>query len=164
MLSSIVRFLIYAFPSSILCPDFREEHLRQKTTWKKINPNILESGQTDPRAINQIDEKLASLPICALPNAIRKYTLNTNACSLQVGCALAQKQHDGTMKLVAYWSRLLTDTKRTYESTQRELFAIVRTVLVLRPYSDSTRITLRTGRKSLKWIAGLANATSQWEQ
>ncbi|NJR72361.1 MAG: hypothetical protein HC782_04925 [Gammaproteobacteria bacterium] len=61
-------------------------------------------------------------------------TLDTDACAVQVGCVLLQKQPDDTVRPIGYWSLALNDAERRYDTTQRECLAIVWSVLILRPF------------------------------
>lgn len=50
------------------------------------------------RAMREFRVKLVSPSLLALPSAQNKYTLDTNACHVQVGSALLQEQPDSTAK------------------------------------------------------------------
>lgn len=52
------------------------------------------------RAKHDLQEKLVSPSIFALPNARTAYKLGIDACSVQLGCVLLQEQLGGTTKPV----------------------------------------------------------------
>lgn len=61
---------------------------------------------------------LVSTPVLVLPNETGYLTINTDAYDLQVGCVLLRKQLDNTVESIGFWSRLLMDTERLYDTTQ----------------------------------------------
>lgn len=113
-------------------------------------------------AMNELKNALISPPVLALPNFTGHITLDTDACNVQVGRVLLQKQRDETVRPVGSWSRALNDTKKQYDTTHRKCLAIVWSVLVLRPYLKINRSTIRTGRDSLKWILNLSDSTGRF--
>lgn len=54
-------------------------------------------------AMKQLQIKLISPPVLALPKLTRKYTVDTDACDRQVGYVMLQEQRYGTTKHVSYW-------------------------------------------------------------
>lgn len=71
---------------------------------------------------NPSKKKLISSPIPALFYAGGHFTLDTNACDVEVGCMPLQKQPDKTKKPVGHRSRSLTKVEKTYGTTQQEFF------------------------------------------
>lgn len=88
----------------------------------------------------------------SLPHSRGHMTLNTDACNGQIRYNLLEKQTDGTIKSIIYWSRLLTDTERRYDTMQRECVAIVWSILRHRPYVKGKCFLIRIGHDELKWI------------
>lgn len=62
---------------------------------------------------------------------------------------------------VWYWSGVLTNTERVFDTTQRESIAIVWAVLLLRPYLEGTRFTIRADHDSLNRILKLSDASGR---
>ena len=127
----------------------------------------LEKGQpfnfevlTDPEyaAFEELKRRLVSPPILALPKRDGQYKLDTDACDTQVGSTLLQDQGGGDFHPVGYWSRALTKQEREYTTTEKECLAIVWSILLLRPYLEGQRFTVRTDHDSLKWVLNLADA------
>lgn len=90
-----------------------------------------------------------SPPVLALPDLTGHLTIDTDACDVQVGCALLRKQPDKTVEQIGYWSRSLTDAKRRYDMTQRESLATAWAVFLLHPYLENTIFTIRTDYDSI---------------
>lgn len=74
---------------------------------------------------------------------------------------LLQEQIDKTEKPVGYWPTSLTKAEKAYDTTQRDCLAIVWSILLLRPYLEGCRLTIRTDHDSLRWILNLTGATGR---
>ncbi|CDF39905.1 unnamed protein product [Chondrus crispus] len=115
-------------------------------------------------AFVELKKRLVSPPILALPRYGKKYTLDTDACAYQVGCALLQEQPDGDRLPIGYWSRALTDAERNYTTTEKECLAVVWSILTLRPYLYGNTFDLRTDHEALRWVLNLANSSGPLER
>ena len=113
---------------------------------------------TEYAAFEDLKRRLVSPPILALPRYGRKYTLETDACGHQVGCALLQEQPEGGTRPVGYWSRALTAAERNYTTTIKECLAVVWSILTLRPYLYGSAFNLRTDHEALRWVLNLVNS------
>ena len=78
---------------------------------------------------------------------------------------LLQEQPDQSTRPVGYWSRSLNAAERNYSKTERECLEVVWASLLLRPYIEGTRFTVRTYHAALKWmlhIDGAHGRLAQW--
>lgn len=75
-------------------------------------------------------------PVLAVPDANGPHTLDRNACDVQIGCVLLQKQHGDTLKPIGYWFCSFNVAERKYNPTQREWIANFKAVLHLRPFLE----------------------------
>ena len=105
------------------------------------------------KAFELLRQKLVSSPILAFPDYSREFILDTDASDIGLGAVLSQIQDDGTERVVAYASRVLTKPERRYCVTRRELLAVVTFIQHFRPYLLGRSFTLRTDHGSLTWIA-----------
>lgn len=86
-------------------------------------------------------------------NSQNPNTLIMDACDVETGCVIIQKQADKVVSESKYWSRLLIDTEGPYGTKQTECLAMVWDFLLLRSYLRNNRITKRSDHGSLKkWI------------
>ena len=102
-----------------------------------------------------------SPPIFALLRYGKKYTLDTDACAYQVGCALLQEQPSGERLPIGYWSRALTDAKKNYKTTEKEFLPVVWSILTLRPYLYGNTFDLRTDHEALRWVLDLSDSSGR---
>lgn len=123
--------------------------------------NFGDLDKAESEAYERLRDSMISPPVLALPRAGYSYTLDTDACDYQVGCVLLQEQPDKTLRPVGYWSRSLTKAEKNYSTTEKECLAIVWAALMLRPYLEGVRFTLRTDHSALRWILNLADASGR---
>jgi len=109
-------------------------------------------------AFEELKRRLTEAPILALPRRYGAYTLDTDESAGQVGAVLLQEQPDQSTRPVGYWSRSLNVDERNYRTTERECLPVVWASLVLRPYIEGTRFTVRTDQAALKWMLHMDGA------
>ena len=73
---------------------------------------------------DSLKNRLTSEPILALPNDDVPYILYTDASDCGLGAVLSQKQ-DGIEHIISYASRALPTSGCRYETTRKELLAVV---------------------------------------
>lgn len=99
--------------------------------------------------MHELQKKLVSPQILALPAPGLCYTLNKSASNVQLECVLLQEHHDGTTKLAAYLSLISAKAEPENDTTQRKCLVIFCSVMILRPFIENTRHTIRTDHNSL---------------
>ena len=103
-------------------------------------------------AFELLKKALLSPPILRLPRAYLSYSVDTDACNHQVGCALLQTYPDGICRPIGFWSRSLNPAEKNYSVSEKECLAIVWAVQLLRPYLEGTHYDLYTDHQALRWI------------
>ena len=111
-------------------------------------------------AFENLRQKLVSTPILAFPDCSKPFLLDTDASDVGIGAVLSQVQ-DGTERVIAYASRVLSKPERQYCVTRRELLAVVVFIQHFRPYLLGNTFTLRTDHGSLKWLQNFKNPEGQ---
>lgn len=112
-------------------------------------------------AFEEIRHRLVTAPILAFPDYERAFILDTDASDIGVGAVLSQVQEDGSERVIAYASRVLTKAERRYCVTRRELLAVVTFVQHFRPYLLGRRFLLRTNHGSLTWLSNFKEPEGQ---
>ena len=105
-----------------------------------------------------LKKRLVSPPLLSLPRYGKKYTLDTDACAYQVGCALLHEQPGGDRLPIGYLSCSLTNEEKNYTTTEKKCPAIVRSILTLRSYIYRNAFDFRTDHEALRWILNLAHS------
>jgi len=126
--------------------------------WGTLSDEALE-------ALEVLKRRLTEAPILALPRRQGTYTLDTDASAGEVGAVLLQEQPDQSPRPVGHWSRNLNPAERIFSKVERECLTEVWEFLLLRPYVEGTRFTVRTDPVALKGILHLEGAhgrLSRW--
>lgn len=103
-------------------------------------------------------QELIALPVMAVPCAEGRMTFCTDTYDVLVRWALLRIHIGQTTETVGYWSRSLTISESLHDKTEREL-EILCLVLLIRPYLDSKRGTIRTDHDSLMWLVKYSDAS-----
>jgi len=101
-------------------------------------------------AFEELKRQLTEAPILALPQRQGTYTLDTDASAVQVGAVLLQEKPDHSRQSMCYWSRFLNSAERNSSTAERDCLAVVWASLLLRPFVEGTRFTVRTDHAVLK--------------
>ena len=102
-------------------------------------------------AFSTLKQKLSTAPILAHPVADQPFVLTTDAWTVGIGAELAQESPEG-LRPVAYFSRVLSKTKRRYSTYDREFLAIMMTVH-FRHHLLGTNFLLRTDLRPPQYIS-----------
>jgi len=103
------------------------------------------------QAFDTLKLKLMSEPILALPNDEETYILDTDASNFGLGAVLSQEQF-GTERVIAYSSRTMSKAELKYETTRKELLAIVNGLKQFRQYLTGRHFVIRTDHAALSWL------------
>ena len=68
---------------------------------------------------------LTQAPVLAFPEISSSFRLETDASGLGLGAVPSQEQEDGTIRPIAYASRMLQPHKHNYASTELEALSVV---------------------------------------
>ena len=85
-------------------------------------------------AFDHLRDVLTSPSIMAHPRIEDPYKLYTDASLYAVGAILTQTDHDGIERPIQYVSKTLSETQQRWSAIEREAFAVVHALKVLRPY------------------------------
>lgn len=122
-------------------------------------------------AFNQLRDALVSAPVLALYNPTRESELHTDASSHGFGAVLLQKQDDGRLHPVSYYSRRTTGAESRYHSFELETLAIIYSLRRFRVYlegipfrivTDCNSLTMTLSKKTInpriaRWALELEN-------
>ena len=103
---------------------------------------------------------MVSEPILALPADEGTYVLDTDASDFGLGTVLSQCQDDQE-KMIAYASRTLAKPEQKYETTRKELLAIVTGLKQFRQYLLGRHFVIRTDHAALTWLRCTAEPMPQ---
>ncbi|XP_076838708.1 retrovirus-related Pol polyprotein from transposon 412 isoform X1 [Brachyhypopomus gauderio] len=111
-------------------------------------------------AFRELKDRLCSAPVLAYPKFDTEFILDTDASDHGVGGILSQV-HEGTERVIGYFSRSLSKAERNYCVTRRELLAMIACLEHFRPYVYGVPFRLRTDHASLQWLLNLRDPEGQ---
>ena len=117
-------------------------------------------GESQEKAFNQLRQALVSKPILKMVEISKPFTLQVDASDLGIGAIVLQEEN-GKKVPVAYASRKLKQSKRSYAVIEKECLALVWAVQKFSRYLYGTPCTVETDHCPLKYLneAKLKNAT-----
>jgi len=99
-------------------------------------------------AFDELKHRLVTGPILALPENEGCFTLDTDASDCGMGALLSQQQ-SGLEKVIAYASRTMTNEEKKYETTRKELLAVVYGLKQFRQCLYGQHFIIRTDHAAL---------------
>ena len=101
---------------------------------------------------------------CLLILGTQLHMIDTDASKYQLGAALLQQQDEEDPKdwnPIGFYSKTLNETEQRYSTTELECYAVVWSVLYLRPYIEGTHFKVRTDYEALKWLMTLTDPSGR---
>ena len=84
-------------------------------------------GESEQKAFDGLKQRLSTADILAHPDPTRQWIVNTDASQFAIAGVLSQRQADGTVRPVAYFSRKMSGAETKYDSIhEKELLALVK--------------------------------------
>lgn len=116
---------------------------------KKDVPFIWTKDQQ--QSFDSFKEILMTEPLLQYPDFSREFILTTDASNFAIGSVLSQGEIGKDLP-IAYASRTLNNAEQNYNTTEKELLAIVWSVKHFRPYLYGRKFTIVTDHKPLTWL------------
>jgi hypothetical protein len=108
-------------------------------------------GEEQETAFQTLKTRLTTAPILAPPNDEGEYVLDTDGSSADLGAVLLQRKKE-ELHVIAYASRCLSRAERNYNTTRRELLAVVIGLKQFRPFLLGRHFLLRVDHSSLTYL------------
>ena len=93
-------------------------------------------------------------PVLASPDLDKEFRVKTDTSNYATGEVLSMKCSNELWKLVAFISKLLSDTERNYEIHDKEMLAVVRYLEAWRHFLEGTvvKFEIWTDHKNLEYF------------
>ena len=111
-------------------------------------------------AFENLKEKLMTAPVLKYPDFNEEFNVTTDASDYAIGAVLSQGPV-GKDRPIAYASRVLSRAEQNYNTTEKELLAIVWAVKHFRPYIYGTKFKIITDHKPLIWLFNVTDPGSR---
>ena len=108
-------------------------------------------GPEQQEAFQRLKDAITTQPVLAMPDPEQQFELETDASDYALGAQLGQRDNQGKVKPVAYYSKKLDNTQRNYQIHDKELMAIVEAFRTWRQYLSGARhpVKVYTDHKNL---------------
>ena len=103
-------------------------------------------------SFSTLKRSLCEAPILAYPDFDRPFILQTDASNVGLGAVLAQVDHTGCERVIAYASCTLSKRERNYSAMEKEALAIVFAVKHFRFYLLGRSFCIATDNSALRWL------------
>jgi len=107
-----------------------------------------------------LKEKLTTAPVLNYPDFQQEFVVTTDASDYAIGAVLSQGPA-GQDRPIAYASRILCKAEQNYNTTEKELLAIVWAVKYFRPYLYGTKFKIVTDHRPLIWLFNITDPGSR---
>ncbi|XP_025156767.1 uncharacterized protein LOC112589074 [Harpegnathos saltator] len=111
-------------------------------------------------ALDTLKEKLTTAPVLKYPNFSQEFIVTTDASDHATEAILSQGPI-GRDRPISYASRVLYRAEQNYNTTEKELLAIVWAVKHFRPYLYGTKFKIVTDHKPLTWLFNVTDPGSR---
>jgi transposase InsO family protein len=111
-------------------------------------------------AFETLKEKLTTAPVLNYPDFSQEFLITTDASDYAIGAVLSQGTV-GQDRPIAYASRVLNKAEQNYNTTEKELLAIVWAVKHFRPYVYGTKFKIITDHRPLIWLFNVKDPGSR---
>lgn len=126
----------------------REDFVWTQDTWEK-NPDARE-------CFEQLKRDMCDAPMLALPDFDADFFIQSDASKFGAGAVLYQyDKRTGKKQVVSYASWLFNSAQRKYDTTERELLALVLATRKWKPYLRRCKFVAETDHKPLEGFMSL---------
>ena len=116
---------------------------------KKDVPFVWTSEQET--AFRRLKKCLTEAPILGMPTSNGMFIVDTDASNVGVGAVLSQQQENSEVVL-AYASRTMNKAERNYDTTRKELLAVIFAFKTFKQYLLGRHFLVRTDHSALRWL------------
>ena len=124
---------------------------------KKNVPNKLPWTKDHQNSFETLQDALTAESTLITPDPTKEFTLQTDASTIGVGAVLSQKDSQGILRPVAYYSRKLLEREAKYSITELECLAIVNATKHFAVYLLGNKFTIETDHAALKYLTSMRN-------
>jgi len=111
-------------------------------------------GQKQRWAFDELKRIFTTRPVLVSPNLDKEFRVEVDTSNYVTGGVLSMKYSNELWKLVAFISKLLSDTERNYEIHDKEILAVVRCLEAWRHFLEGTvvKFEIWTDHKNLEYF------------
>ena len=122
-------------------------------------------GPEQDAAFIKVKELLSSAPVLHFPQFHKPFIIHVGASDCGVDAFLAQKEDNGELAIIAYFSKRFTSCQQHYSATQKEYLAVVLAVTHWRSYIWGRHFVCVTDHSALRYLYSMqdtSNMLTRW--
>ena len=111
------------------------------------------------------EELLTSAPVLYFPRFHESSIIHVDASDCGASAFLAQKENNGKLAIIAYFSKRFTSSQQHYSAAQKECLAVVLAVTHWRPYTWGRHFVCVTDPSALRYLYSMqdtSNMLTRW--
>ncbi|GJJ73051.1 hypothetical protein EMPS_05409 [Entomortierella parvispora] len=116
---------------------------------------------TQQAAMRELQKRLTEAPLLKQPEFEKDWFVFVDACVYAIGGALEQRDGDGQLRPVYFYSKTLQGAERNYGTFEQECLAIVYCVKKFRPYILGRQTTVYSDHAPLAWLFSKSDLTGR---
>ena len=117
-------------------------------------------GPEQDAAFIKLKELLTSAPVLHFPRFRKSFIIHVDASDCGVGAFFAQKEDNGELAIVAYFSKRFTSSQQHHSATQKECLAVVLAVTHRRPYFWGRHFVCVTDHSALRYLYSMQDTSN----
>ena len=122
-------------------------------------------GPEQDAAFIKVKEVLTSAPVLHFPQFHKPFIIHVDASDCGVGAFLAQKEDNGELVIIAYFSKRFTSSQQHYSATQNECLAVLLAVTHWIPYIWGRHFVCVADHSALRYLYSMqdtSNMLTRW--
>ena len=104
------------------------------------------------KSFDKLKAALLSAPILSYPDPVKHFVLTCDASDSAIGFYLSQVSTDNQEHVIAYGGKALSKEEKNYNTSEKELLAVLKGVEAYRPYLVGRKFTIYTDHRALVWL------------
>lgn len=132
-----------------------DEHEKKKKGKKQRRDKPIVHNKDSRAAFQALKDAVTSEPVLTMYDPKKPLIVETDASQFAIGGVLSQRDKEGRLRPIAFFSKKLNDTERRYSTYDQELMAIFTAFTEWRPYllGNEHKITVYSDHKNLASLA-----------
>ena len=116
-------------------------------------------GPEQDASFIKVKELLTSAPVLHFPQFHKPFIIHVDASDCDLGAFLAQKEDNGELVIIAYFSKCFTSSQQHYSATQKECPAVVLAVTHWRAYIWGSHFVCVTNHSALRYLYSMQDTS-----
>lgn len=146
----VSRFIGMASYFSKFIPNYAELAVPLNDLRKKSAVFVWSNREEE--SFQKLKDAVSRPPVLAIPDYTKPFVLQTDASDRALGSVLLQRNEEGDLKPVAYYSRKFSESEERLTTYQKETLSVVCSFNKFRKFLEIQKFELVTDNSALAWV------------